>query len=296
MPLSEGYRYCLTFIDRFTRWPEAVPIKDVTADTVVNAFFSGWISRFGAPSTITSDRGSQFESRLFEALTQLIGCTRNRTTTYHPASNGMVERWHRSLKAAIMCHSTNNWTKILPVVLLGLRTSLKDDIKASAAEMLYGATLRLPGEYFIDEEANPDPQEFIEQFRVFMREVRSAPSAHHNKTKAFSHGTLFSCTHVFIRVDSVKKPLEQPYRGPYEVIDRLSEFVFKINIDGNPTTISTERLKPAFIENNSAVTVTTPRTTTSVTPLTQNQKERNRVTFVNLAPHSSHSRGAHVAT
>ena len=82
-------------IDRFTRWPEAVPIADISADTVVRSFFSGWVSRFGAPAIVTTDRGSQFESQLLRALTNLIGCERTRTTAHQPASNGMIERWHR---------------------------------------------------------------------------------------------------------------------------------------------------------------------------------------------------------
>lgn len=235
-------------IDRFTRWPEAVPIPDINADTVATTFYTNWVTRFGAPAVITTDRGSQFESQLFQALTKLIGCKRTRTTAYHPASNGMIERWHRSLKTAIMCHNTSNWTEVLPTVLLGLRTSYKEDVKATAAELVYGQTLRLPGEFFVDEEISTEPQIFIEKFREHMRKVRATPTAHHSKRKAFTHKTLHTCTHVFVRVDAVRKPLEQPYEGPYKVIDRPSDYVFMIDVKGQPTSISTERLKPAFFE------------------------------------------------
>lgn len=252
LPASRGFRYCLTVIDRFTRWPEAIPISDITADIVVNAFFSCWISRYGAPVTITTDRGSQFESALFNALLRFVGCERIRTTSYHPASNGMVERWHRSLKSAIMCHETSEWVDSLPIVLLGLRTSLKEDIQSSAAELVFGSTLRIPGEFLVDHETN-DPQHIYSQrFRTFMRNIRPVPTAHHCKKKPFVHKTLYECTHVFLK-NNAKLSLEQPFLGPYRVIRRISDVVFEISVNDELVTVSTERLKPAFVEAEAIV-------------------------------------------
>lgn len=208
-------------IDRFSRWPEATPIKDTTADAVVTAFYNTWVSRFGAPITITSDRGSQFESAIFKAFTSLLGCDKMRTTAYHPSSNGIIERWHRSLKTVIMCHGTTDWTEVLPTTLLGVRTSIKEDIKAMAAEMLYGTSLRLPGEYFINEDMPAEPDIFIQKLREHMRRIRSMPTAHHCKRATFTHKDLYSCSHVFIRVDSTRKPLQPPYDGPYEVLAHI---------------------------------------------------------------------------
>lgn len=74
LPLCDNYRYCLTLIDRFSRWPEAIPLRDISAQTVAQAFYNNWISRFGAPRILTTDQGAQFESQLFSALLSLVGC------------------------------------------------------------------------------------------------------------------------------------------------------------------------------------------------------------------------------
>lgn len=84
MPLVQGYRYCITMIDRFSRWPEAIPLKDMSAQSVATAFWTSWISRFGCPITITTDQGTQFESALFKSLSNFTGSKRSRTTAYHP--------------------------------------------------------------------------------------------------------------------------------------------------------------------------------------------------------------------
>ena len=145
LPYPDGFRYVLTCVDCFTRWPEAIPLVDIRAELVADAFFSEWIARFGTPKI--EDRGIQFEAKLWDGLCNQFRIVRNRTTSYHPQSNGMVERFHHQLKAAIMAHeSPNPWTTTLPAVLLGARSAVQVLLGRSAAEMIYGTTLRLPGE------------------------------------------------------------------------------------------------------------------------------------------------------
>ncbi|XP_064455377.1 uncharacterized protein LOC135366555 [Ornithodoros turicata] len=120
-PLSDRHRYLLTCVDRFTRWPEAAPMQDSTAETVAATFLQTWITRFGVPEENFTDRGPQFESRLFTAFTTLLGTKRLRTTAYHPAYNGLVERFHRHLKQTLMAHlDGSSWTEHLSLVLLGI--------------------------------------------------------------------------------------------------------------------------------------------------------------------------------
>ncbi|GBM97066.1 hypothetical protein AVEN_62392-1 [Araneus ventricosus] len=97
LPISVGFRYCVTMVDRFTRWTEAVPLFYAKAETVAIAFMFNWISRFGLPQKVTCDQGGQFESGLFQRLTRMFGVQCDRTAAFHLSSNGMVERMHRPL-------------------------------------------------------------------------------------------------------------------------------------------------------------------------------------------------------
>lgn len=101
LPLADGYRHLFTCIDRFSRWPDAIPLADISAETIVFTVYSGWVARFGVPSTIVSDQGRQFESSLFKEILKLSGINRIRTTAYNPSANGMVKRFYRTLKSAI---------------------------------------------------------------------------------------------------------------------------------------------------------------------------------------------------
>jgi len=117
------------------------------------------------PQTITTDQGRQFESLLFHSLANMCGIRLSRTTAFHPAANGLVERMHRSLKAAIMCRAEERWTEALPLALLGMRTAFKEDLQASVAELVYGEPLRIPGELLAASPTTGHPSELMTQLR-----------------------------------------------------------------------------------------------------------------------------------
>ena len=148
LPSSWGNRYCLTCVDRYTRWPEAFPTENIKAETVARTFIAGWVARFGTSFRVTTDQGRQFGSQLFHHMNEIQELRHIRTTTYHPAANGMVERFHRQRKAAIRCHADDRWNDILSTILLGIRAAYREDLHASAAELVYGETIRLRGEFF----------------------------------------------------------------------------------------------------------------------------------------------------
>lgn len=250
LPTSrDGYRYCVTIMDRFTRWPEAIPVSDISADTVSKVIFKKWICRFGCPKRITTDQGRQFESDLFNALMKMFGVDRTRTTPYHPQSNGLIERWHRSLKNALTARLTagTDWAEELPIVLLGIRAACRTDTGVSAAEMVYGETVRLPGDFFLDHTKNKaDQHVYLQNLRQVIRKLRPQPREISDSRKIFVSKNLKSCTHVFIRNDVIKKSLCPAYDGPYRVLNR-NDKVFKVKLPHRDIQVSIDRLKPAFV-------------------------------------------------
>ncbi|BES91400.1 multicellular organismal development [Nesidiocoris tenuis] len=263
LPPSHGHIYLLTCIDRYTRWVEAFPMPDQTAQTIADTFFSGWISKFGPPLYLVSDQGRSFESSLFRQLAQLLGIEVRHTTAYHPQCNGLIERAHRTIKAALMCRlgdSRERWLEELPVILLGLRTTYKPDLGASPAELVYGTSLRLPGEFF--EETPPSvsttPTEYIHRQRQLFAKIRPAPTKWHLREKPFTQPALDKASHVFLRFDGVRKSLQRPYTGPYLVLRRTPK-TFTIQVNGKNVTVSRDRLKPAHIEATPPATSSTPK-------------------------------------
>ena len=256
LPDSSGYKYLLTVVDRFTRWPEAIPMKDITAQSCADSFLLHWVARFGSPTIITTDRGAQFTSLLWTEMCQFLGSKLCHTTAFHPAANGLNERFNRSLKVALKCQSSPDlWYRNLSLVLLGLRSAIKEDMGCAAVEMALGTSIRLPGDYFensipveLSEESTVQPaSQYAKTLCSFMNTLRYTMPRHPKKQQTYVDPLLSLCSQVFVRIDSVKSPLQRPYSGPHFVLERHDKY-FVIEKDGHTDTVSIDRLKPAFVE------------------------------------------------
>ncbi len=104
----------------------------------------------------------------------LLGIKRARTTAYNPQTNGMIERFHRQLKSSLKAQELcTHWLDVLPLVMLGIRSAIKDNLAATTAELVYGATLRLPAQFFsCDVNAPPDPTDFVSTSKEFFSAQR----------------------------------------------------------------------------------------------------------------------------
>ena len=98
LPLSNGNKHIPVIGDHFTKWYEAKPLPDQTADTTANALADHWISRFGCTHSLHIDQGRNLESNLFEQLFQILEKNKTRITPYHPQSNAVIERMIKTLQ------------------------------------------------------------------------------------------------------------------------------------------------------------------------------------------------------
>jgi len=255
LPLSSGFSYLFTIVDRTTRWAEAIPLSTVTAADCAAALLQGWIQRFGVPATITSDRGPQFTSQLWTALCKLLSITHVQTTAYHPQANGLVERLHRRVKDALRARSAAaDWHSHLPWVMMGIRTAWREDSPFSPAENVFGSQLVLPGQ-FLSAPESPSPS-FLADFQGLLAGRAPLPTIHNTLPSAPDSlpEDLLLSRFVLVRQDAVQPPLSPLYTGPFLVLER-SLHVFKLQMGDRVDTVSTHRLKACHTPDNTPAAV-----------------------------------------
>jgi transposase InsO family protein len=224
---------------------EAIPLANTAAAEVAAALFSGWISRFGVPAIITSDRGAQFISNIWNSLCLLLQIKHQPTIAYHPQANGMVERLHRRLKDALRAHgATATWAAELPWVLLGLRSSPREDTNISPAQALYGTPLVLPNQYLSINNEQTMNESIIQIDNI----LKNLPMTRHN-TAADKEPPqdlpqeLWAADRVWVRRGGHAPPLAPLYDGPYTILQRSLRH-FRLQMGDRKDNLSTSRLKP----------------------------------------------------
>ena len=283
LPVSNGFRYLLTAVDRFTRWPIAIPMKDISSESVVESFAHGWIAHFGIPASITTDRGSQFSSALWTQLMQTWAIKCHQTTAYHPAANGLVERFHRRLKESLIALSENepvNWYWNLPCALLCIRTTLKPDIGASPADLVYGEGLSVPGSLLPSRPDGVDTeqrQRTLEHLRLEVARLQPTNTSAHRTPRVHVPESLEQATHVFILRGGHQPSLTSPYMGPFRVVSRDRES-YRVAMPGRGTdSVNIARLKPAIVSNDDDEEGVPPETPPSPPPPGRRPGIRTRV-------------------
>ena len=156
---AKGYKYILVVCDYFTKYTEAYPLKDKTARSVADALMDIWLPRYGFPLFLHSDQGKEFDNAMIHKLSELLGTVKTKTTPYHPRSDGLVERFNRTLLAMLamfVSQEHNNWDDLLPFMMLAYNTTVHTTTGFTPYRLVFGDECNLPGN-LVHRELHADP-------------------------------------------------------------------------------------------------------------------------------------------
>ena len=143
---KNGNRYIIVAMDYLTKWPEAKPVKEATAKETVQFVYEDIICRHGCPGKILTDRGTHFNNLLLKGLMKKFEIQHLMSTPYHPQTNGLVERFNRTLGEALAKSATENieeWDQYIAPVLFAYRTSKHATTRMTPFFLVHGREAKL---------------------------------------------------------------------------------------------------------------------------------------------------------
>ncbi|XP_065438558.1 uncharacterized protein LOC135981218 [Chrysemys picta bellii] len=262
-PSRNGKKYILVLVDFATRYPEAVALANIEAETVAVALFSIF-SRVGFPKEILSDRGSNFMSVVFKQLWELCGVKHLKAAPYHPQTNGLVERFNGTLKSMLKMYvdrRQNDWDVMLPYLLYAYRSVPQESTGFAPFELLYGRQVRGPLDLVRDswegnvEEAEQPVAEYVAQFKESLQEMMKLVEQNLKESqdtqKAWydrdAKERAFEIGDMVLVLDPVRKnKMKDVWSGPMEVVERINEVTYDVRkpqVQGSVQTVHVNRMK-----------------------------------------------------
>jgi uncharacterized C2H2 Zn-finger protein len=248
LPVSDsGNKYILIAMDYFTKWPEAYPLPNQEAETVAKVLVDQFVCRFGAPAELHSDQGRNFESQVFAEMCKLLGIKKTRTTPLHPQSDGMVERYNRTLEhqlAIFVNENQRDWDEHIPLLLMAYRTSTHELTGITPAKMMMGRDLSIP----LDLVMGHPPQRSQESRLSYVARLKESLDVAHKfarerlKLTAERMKTRYNVKATAVRLDvgasvwlyrpqrkkGISPKLSKPRVGPYTIVKRINDLVYRI--------------------------------------------------------------------
>jgi len=246
---SKGNNFLLTVKDCFTRWIEAFPTKDITAQNVARLLEKHIFSRHGIPEQIHSDQGTQFTSEAFKEICDILNINKTHTPSYNPKSNP-VERSHRDMNnilRALTAEVGQDWEELLPTCLLALRTARHRYTGVTPFYALYGREANLPLDLIYENKnekrghTTVHGQALEKRMQTIYRYMRKVIKASIERSRINYSGKLQGqplkendLVWLFTpRVNTkIGKKLTTYWTGPWKIIKRISDVLFTIRIEG----------------------------------------------------------------
>lgn len=240
-------RYIMVVTDWFTKWTEAYPIPDQSANTVAKTLVENFIVRFGCPLSILTDQGTCFESGLFQEVCQLLGITKLRTSVMRPQANAVVERFNRTLKnmlSAYCSEKQKTWDLYLPHVMMAYRASTHASTKFTPNKMVFGRDILLPMAAVIgqpEQESTDDTSEYVRCLKETLKTVHEMASDNLKLSATYrkKHYDIKSKSRTFERGQAVwlYQPTRKPgvcsklipkWKGPFLVTKRIDDLTYLV--------------------------------------------------------------------
>ena len=253
LPVTErGNKYVLVVGDYLSKWTEAYPIPDQTAATVADKFVKEFVCRFGVPEVLHSDQGRNFESQVFKEMCRLLGIEKTRTTPYNPKSDGMIERFNRTLATMVSmmlephCRQ-RDWDEKIPLAMFAYRASPQESTGETPNMLMLGREVRLPIDLTVEQHI--DDQSDVEGTETdFAQQLRQRLSFAHDRARKClkqstrrqkdyydrraTKGSLavgnFAWLHNPAKKKGFSPKLQCHWEGPYLLVHQLSEVIFRI--------------------------------------------------------------------
>ncbi|KAJ8038322.1 hypothetical protein HOLleu_15710 [Holothuria leucospilota] len=234
-----GHQYILTIMCASTRFPEAIPLRNIKARTVLQALLK-FFTLFGLPKEIQSDQGSNFMSTVFQQMLYELGIDQIKSSAYHPESQGALERFHQTLKNMLKTYCYDNerdWDEGIPFVMFAARESLQESLGFSPFELVFGHTVRGPLK-LLKEKWLSDPGEdihlldYVSRFKdrlhgacelaqENLRHSQKKLKAWYDKTTVKREFKPGDKVLVFLPVSG--QPLQARFQGPYVIERKVSD-------------------------------------------------------------------------
>ncbi len=267
LPRTEsGNQYILIAQDYFTKWPEAFALPDQQALTVAEVLVNKFFTRFGIPMELHSDQGRNFESETFQEVCRLLGINKTRTTPYHPQSDGMVERFNKTIEyglAMFVNAHHSGWDMHISHLLMAYRSAEHTATKISPSRMMLGREIKLPIDVWAGRpndsgvpRNNPiyaqKLQKQMDEVHIFARDnlkISSGTTKQYYDTNTmetrYEDGTGVWLYNPQRRKGRSPK-LSRNWDGPYVVVKQLNDVVVRIkkNRQAKPKVVHSNRLKP----------------------------------------------------
>ena len=239
-----GKEYLLTIMCTLTRFPEAIPLRRITASAIIKVLVV-FFSLFGLPKIVQTDQGSNFMSRMFNQSMQQLGIKHVTSSPYHPQSQGALERFHQTLKSMLRAYCLEferDWDEGIPYCLFAAQEVVQESLRFSPSELVFGHNVRGPlkilkDSWLTENTSHHSLPEYVAKMRCRLRRACELAKANlglcqkrmkQRYDRKAVQREFKPGDHVMVLLPILGSALQARYTGPYRVERRVSDTIYVI--------------------------------------------------------------------